>query len=64
MEEKKMPEEYIMHHTALKNGALLTHKSKGIIYPYKGKYGTGYVIEKPCEHSTGHKWVTYFIKKK
>ncbi len=47
-------------HTSYRRG-YVSRKSKGIISPYKGRFGKGFVLDTPCYHSTSYHFRTYFV---
>lgn len=47
-------------HTSYKRG-YVSRKLKGIISPYKGRFGVGFVFDSPCNHSTQYHFRTYFV---
>ena len=65
IEELKASEEYFIHHTELKTRGVSKWHTE-CIYPYKGMYGEGYVIEEPhyINFLMNYKYITYYIKKK
>lgn len=50
-----------LHHTALARG-YVSRKSNGIVREYKGKYGNGYIIDKPNLNSTQYFYREYYIQ--
>lgn len=47
-------------HTSYRRG-YVSRKSKGIVSPYKGRFGHGFVLDSPCYHSTQYHFRTYFV---
>ena len=47
-------------HTSYRRG-YVSRKLKGIVSPYKGKFGNGFVLDSPCYHSTLYHYRTYFV---
>lgn len=54
-------EGYEYHHYALKRG-YISRKIVGILKPYNGRFGEGYVIEKPRFDTTQYHVVQYFVR--
>lgn len=48
------------HHTGSARG-YISRKCDGIVYPYKGRFGTGYVIHAPRWDTTQYYSVQYYI---
>lgn len=38
-------------------------KSDGIIKPYSGRYGNGYIVLSPCWVSTTYCYITYYVER-
>ena len=53
---------YYEHHTASKRG-YISRKIDGIIEPYTGKFGKGFVILQPRFDTTQYIYITYYIRK-
>ena len=51
-----------LHHTAWARG-YISRKTDGYVEEYKGRYGEGYVWNKPSYKSTNYYLKAYFIKK-
>ena len=51
------------HHSSLRLGYVSTKLIDGIVWKYKGRFGSGYVVEKHNPRSTKYKIVEYWIKK-
>ena len=47
-------------HTSYRRG-YVSRKLKGIVSPYKGRFGHGFVLDSPCYHSTSYHYRTYFV---
>lgn len=47
-------------HTSYRRG-YVSRKSKGIVSPYKGRFGHGFVLDGPCYYSTQYHFRTYFV---
>lgn len=47
-------------HTSYKRG-YVSRKSKGIISVYNGRFGSGFVFDSPCYHSTQYHFRSYFV---
>ena len=58
----KLPnvEQLKYHHTAMFRG-YVTRKEYGIIEPYNGKFGNGFVVKRPNWNSTQYSFVDYYI---
>ncbi len=54
--------DYEYHHTASRRG-YISRKIDGIVEPYKGRFGEGYVILSPRYDTTVYISVSYYIKK-
>ena len=52
---------YRYHHTASRRG-YVSRKSSGIVKPYKGRFGEGYVTLLPRWDTTTYIHVVYYIK--
>lgn len=52
---------YTLHHTSFAPG-YIPRGTPEKITPYKGRFGTGYKVEFPCEITTAYHYVSYFIK--
>ena len=50
-----------LHHVALTRG-YVSRKTAGIVREYKGKYGNGYIIDKPNFKSTQYFYREYYIE--
>lgn len=52
---------YRYHHTASRMG-YVSRKGNGIVKPYKGRFGTGYIVLLPRWDTTTYVHVVYYIK--
>ena len=61
-ELKKLVEKGILEelHTSYRRG-YVSRKSEGIVSSYKGRFGTGFVFDSPCYHSTSYHYRTYYV---
>lgn len=59
--ELKNNPDYIHHHTSSKRG-YISRKTEGIIKPYKGKFGEGFVVMLPRWDTTQYYYIQYYIK--
>lgn len=55
--------DYRFYHSAMKQG-YVSRKSEGIVEPYKGRYGEGYVLLSPRWDTTRYCTISYYIKRK
>ena len=51
---------YRYHHTASRRG-YVSRRSDGIVLPYDGRYGTGYIVLTPRWDSSWYVWCHYYI---
>lgn len=49
------------HHTGTRRG-YISRKTDGIVKPYTGKFGIGYVVIRPRWDTTQYVYVDYYIK--
>ena len=49
-----------LHHSALARGYVST-KTDGIVEPYDGKFGKGYIVKRHCAFSTLYYHRDYYI---
>lgn len=49
------------HHTALTRGYVSVKETNGIIEPYKGKFGKGYVVKRHNPNSKFFCYIDYYI---
>lgn len=54
--------QYQLHHTAAARG-YVSRKCPGIIKPYSGNFGTGYIVQRPRYDTTRYIYIDYYIKK-
>lgn len=59
--ELKNNPDYIHHHTASRRG-YVSRKYEGIVKPYSGKFGVGYVVMLPRWDTTNYCYIQYYIK--
>lgn len=52
---------YKYHHTASAKG-YVSRKSDGIVKPYSGKFGTGYIVQRPRYDTTQYIYIDYYIE--
>lgn len=52
---------YTVHHTASTRG-YVSRKGDGVIKPYHGRFGDGFVHIQPRFDTTRYVYVTYYIK--
>lgn len=53
---------YTVHHTARKRGYVSRKQPDGILIPYSGRFGTGYMLLQPAWDSTQYCFCTYYTK--
>ena len=51
---------YQFHHSALKRGDM-SRKIEGVVSYYNGRFGEGYIIEKPRYDTTQYHTIQYFV---
>lgn len=56
-------EKFYYHHTSYAQGYVSTKLDDGIIKEYKGRFGTGYTIERNNPNSTMYCFKSYYVKK-
>ena len=54
---------YKYHHSASRRG-YLSRKSNGIVEPYKGRFGEGYIVITPRFDTTSYVTIEYYINHK
>lgn len=54
--------EYYRHHTASALG-YISRKSEGVIEPYSGRYGDGYILRIPRFDTNRYHYVSYYIRR-
>ncbi len=62
VEQLKTDPKYKELHTSYHRG-YVSRKSDGIIKPYSGRYGNGYIVLSPCWVSTTYCYITYYVEK-
>ena len=53
---------YELHHIASRRG-YVSRKGDGIVEPYSGKFGKGYILVTPRFDTTQYVYVSYYIEK-
>ena len=51
---------YRYHHTASRRG-YVSRRSAGVVLPYDGRYGTGYIALLPRWDSSDYVWCEYYL---
>ena len=54
---------YRYHHTASRRG-YVSRRTAGIVLPYRGRYGTGYIVLTPRWDTSTYVWCSYYIEQK
>ena len=54
--------DYYVHHTA-KHAGYVPRTCDGIVEPYRGRFGRGYVLKEPRWDTSRFVTVTYYIRK-
>lgn len=62
VEQLKTDPKYKELHTSYYRG-YVSRKSDGIIKPYSGRYGNGYIVLSPCWVSTTYCYITYYVER-
>lgn len=52
---------YVLHHTATARG-YVSRKGGGVIKPYNGRFGAGYVHLRPRWDTSAYVYIDYYIK--
>lgn len=55
---------YYLHHTAVHQGYISRKNTDGVIYPYEGRFGKGYIRLLPNRKSTNYCIKEYWVKDK
>ena len=53
---------YKLHHTALSRGYVSRKCSSGLVVPYSGKFGEGYVVFMPRFDTSRYCTIYYYVK--
>lgn len=51
---------YKYHHTAARRG-YVSRRSNGVVMPYRGRYGTGYILLTPRWDTSSYVWCNYYL---
>lgn len=62
MDIKTIKANYTLHHTA-RAARYVSRKIDGIVEPYNGRFGRGYVIYSPAWDSTRFCYKDYYVEK-
>lgn len=63
LDQLKNNPDYYLHHTAATRGYMSRKIDHFGPYPYSGKFGTGYTVERPRWDTTGYHYIDYYIHK-
>ena len=62
VDELVSSKEYYWHHSASALG-YISRKSEGVIEPYSGRYGDGYILRIPRFDTNRYHDITYYIRR-
>lgn len=62
VEELRKDDRYYIHHQA-KHAGYVPRTTDGVIEPYNGRFGRGYILKEPRWDTSRFVTVTYYIKR-